>query len=187
MSYVPPHNRNNETTERKNTFQRGQHGHSHRNSYRDVGKEQAEAAAAEKIKQQERDMANTEENFPILGDCASPRVWNGKKFTDLAAEWKEADEIEKHSNAEKEASEEYNFVLPKFRTVHRFAEPEDDPPVEKSVDEWEVVQRKPRKVKRDLTEEELEAKYAVPEDDENTDTVWGGQEEHQTCWNERRF
>lgn len=186
MSYVPPHNRINETSERKKPVHRGQHGRSHRNSYRDVAKDQAEAAAVEKIKQQELDMENTEENFPVLVGQSSPRVWSGKKFTDLAAEWKEADEIEKQLNTEKETSEDYNFILPKFRTIHRFAEPEDDAPVEKVVDEWEVVQRKPRKVKRDLTEAELEAKYAVPEDEENTDTVWGGPEEHQTCWNERR-
>ena len=156
----------------------------------EVEKEKQAADALEKLKEEERGLEHTEKNFPVLGvSVANPRTWGGRKFTEMASEWKDNDEREKQTSEEKATSEEYNFVLPKFRTVRRFAEPEeelDEPEDKPAEEEWELVQRKVRKVRRDLTEEELEAKYAPRDDDENGDTVWAGTEEHQTCWDERR-
>jgi hypothetical protein len=193
MSYVPPHNRNKSTTEeptmeRKNPFQRRPQRREYRKPLWEVEKEQEAATAAEKIKEQERGLENTEENFPVLGTGVSNhRTWDGRKFNELALDWKETEDREKDIR-EEAPTEEYNFILPKFRNLHRFAEPEEEKEVreEKPSDEWELVQRKQRKVRRDLTEEELEVKYGIPEDHEPTETVWGATEEHQTCWDERR-
>jgi hypothetical protein len=196
MSYVPPHIRNKSTsveapTERKNPFHRDRRSRDrgHHKPQWEIEKEKQAADAADKIKEQERGMEHTEANFPVLGSSVSNfRAWSGRKFTEMASDWKETDDREKEILEEKPA-DDYTFVLPKFRSIRRFAEPEEeaeeshDKPAD---DEWQVVQRKQRKAKRDLTEEEMDAKFGLLDENVTEDTVWGVPEEHQTCWDERR-
>jgi hypothetical protein len=152
-----------------------------------------QAEEEEKRKQAERGLERTEENFPALGNAGAKQMtWGGRKFTDLAAEWKEETDREKEAKTvEEKRTDDSEFVLPRFHNIRRFAEPEEEIAAvsEKPVDpdgEWEIVLPKVRKEKRELTFEELEAKYGGEPDAEEDGTVWGAPEEHQTCWDERR-
>ena len=192
MSYVPPHMRNNQTMNVKNPFQRAQRPQ--RRQYVkprwEIEEDEKKAGIAEMQRQAERGLERTEENFPTLGNGATKQVnWDGRKFNELASEWKEQTEREKEVVHEEKP--EVTFSLPRFHNIRRFAEPEEifEPrPIQKYVDpdgEWNTVTRKPRKEKRDLTFEELEAKYGGEVDEDDDTTVWGGTEEHQTCWDQR--
>lgn len=146
----------------------------------EIQEEEDKKKAEEKKRAEERGLEKTEENFPSLGGSA-PRVntWGGgRKFTELAAEWKE--EADKKVEVKEE---EEKFVLPKFRNVHRFVEPEDDrppppPEIKDDNDGWTTVERKIVKKK--------EFKSMFDEDGNliEDDTVWGGEEEEETCWND---
>lgn len=178
--------------ETKNPFQRArQYRRPYFKPQWEIDEERKKAEVEEERKQAERRLERTEENFPALVSGPVKQVtWSGRKFNELAAEWKEETDKEKEV-IEAQKTEEPAFVLPRFRSIRRFAEPEDifEPPMVKAVDpegEWETVERKTRKEKRELTFEELEAKYGGEHSDEEDGTVWGAPEEHQTCWDERR-
>lgn len=162
----------------------------------EIEKEEAERIAEEKRKEQERGLENTEENFPSLVSRkhVAP-TWNGRKFAELASEWKSIDEEEK--TVKPEVKEQIvsgsEFMLPKFNNIHRFHEPEDDIRhyEEESTDKdgWVQVERKVyvpknKKTVLDYTEEDFD-----DETKDNDDTVWGAddREEHETCWDERRY
>jgi hypothetical protein len=197
MPYVPPHLRNQQPKER----------HPPRRQYDkphwQIEKEKAEAEAEEKRKEAERGLERTEENFPALGSSdIRPLGWvkdSGRKFTQLVSEWKEEEdkrkEEEEFENRRSE-SNTYAFTLPKFHTMGRFGEPEDeieDDQVEQQLvvnpqtedDGWVLVEKKFRKPKSEKTFEEFE-KDMEKIDDQEDDTVWGAPEEHETCWDERR-
>jgi hypothetical protein len=174
----------------------------------EIEEQQKKAADEEARKEAERGLEHTEENFPTLVSGPAKQItWSGRKFTELASEWKEdADRQKEISDREKadvlqeRRTEDAAFVLPRFRNIRRFAEPEEEifepRPLEKSdnpddrLDDdegvWETVVPKTRKEKRELTFEELDAKYAAESGGEDDGTVWGAPEEHQTCWDERR-
>ena len=145
----------------------------------EIQEEDDKRKAEEKKRAEERGLEKTEENFPSLGGSA-PRVntWGGgRKFTELASEWKE----EADRNVEIKEEEE-KFVLPRFRNIHRFVEPEDDTPppprqTEYDNDGWTTVERKIKK---------KEFKSMFDEDGNiiEDDTVWGGDEQEETCWND---
>jgi hypothetical protein len=145
----------------------------------EIQEEEDKKKAEEKKRAEERGLEKTEENFPSLGGSA-PRVntWGGgRKFSELASEWKE----QADTNIEVVDKEEH-FVLPRFRNIHRFIEPEDErpPPPEKTEDQndgWTTVERKIKK---------KEFKSMFDEDGNiiEDDTVWGGEEEEETCWND---
>jgi len=159
-----------------------------------IEEDMKQAEEEEKRKQAERGLERTEENFPALGNAGAKQMtWSGRKFTELASEWKEETDREKEARElEEKRTDDSDFVLPRFHNIRRFAEPEerlDETVEEKPVDEegqWETVNRKVRKEKRELTFEELEEKYGGECDAEEDGTVWGAPEEHQTCWDERR-
>jgi hypothetical protein len=144
----------------------------------EIQEEEDKKKAEEKKRAEERGLEKTEENFPSLGGSA-PRVntWGGgRKFTELASEWKE----EADRNVEIKEEEE-KFVLPRFRNVHRFIEPEDDKPLPSQTkddnDGWTTVERKIKK----------NGFKSIFDDDGNLieeDTVWGGEEQEETCWND---
>jgi hypothetical protein len=109
-SYVPPHLRNKQiaieqatteqptTMERKNPFQRERRAP--RRPYEkpqwQIEEDKAKLALDEKAKATERGLENTIENFPTLGGnpvVAPPSIWSsGRKFSELASEWKATDE-----------------------------------------------------------------------------------------------
>lgn len=145
-----------------------------------------------------------EDEFPALTAAPSVRrVWGGPtSFADKAREWsekaqKDAEEEAARKRAELESqAPSAARVLPKFRNVRRFVEPEDyeenhaeeESKPETANDEesgWTVVERKVRKKRKTLTEiadEEL----AKASDGENSDSVWNEDKElHETCWDER--
>lgn len=190
MPYVPPHMRDNQTMENKQRPPRPPRRPYYK-PFWEVEEERKKAELEEARKQAERGLERTEENFPTLGNAAAKQTtWGGRKFNELAAEWREQTDREKE--VVEEEKHDVAFVLPRFHNVRRFAEPEEEvfePRPAVSVDpegEWETVARKPRKEKRELTFEELEAKYGGETKDEEDGTVWGAPEEHQTCWDERR-
>jgi len=189
--------RNNQSMETKNAFSRPQRQpkRPQQKPRWQIEEEMKQAEEEEKRKQAERGLERTEENFPALGNAgAKPVTWSGRKFTEMAAEWKEETDREKEARElEEKRTDDSEFVLPRFRNMRRFAEPEerlDEIVEEKPVDEegeWETVNRKVRKEKRELTFEELEEKYGGECDAAEDGTVWGGTEEHQTCWDERKY
>jgi hypothetical protein len=194
--------------ERKNPFQRERRAP--RRPYEkpqwQIEEEKAKLELDEKTKATERGLENTIENFPTLGGnpvVTPPSIWSsGRKFSELASEWKATDEQnkeddERQKNREIETKRDDMFQLPRFRNVRRFAEPEDEyydeeenVPQEKKEDaeeegeEWTVVDntryRKP-KPEFDFGDDELD-NYNETEGD---GTVWGASEAHETCWDDR--
>lgn len=168
----------------------------------EIEEQQKKAADEEIRKQAERGLERTEENFPALvSGPVKQTSWSGRKFNELASEWKEdADREKEIADREKEAeviyakrADDAPFVLPRFHNIRRFAEPEEElfepRPTQKSDNPddsdggvWETVLPKIRKEKRELTFEELDAKYAAESGEEDDGTVWGAPEEHETCW-----
>ena len=209
-TYVPPHMRNKqvtndrpttEQTDGRNAFHRERRHNrpSYQKPYWQIQKEQEELLLEENKRQQERGLEDTEDNFPALGGTVvnnSASVWTGTRtFSRLATEWKE-DELKRKEEEErqKNLSAYTEFMLPRFRNIHRFGEPEDEyynqeisdqPPLtEPTKNEWKVVdRRKYRKPKPefDFNEEDVNA----PHENDEDGTVWGGTEEHETCWDER--
>lgn len=208
MSYVPPHLRNKQVTteepimESKNPFQKERRGprRPHEKPLWQIQQERDQLKLEEKKKEAERGLEDTAENFPALRGSStvvpSGSIWSGgRTFSELASEWKSTDdqrreEEERQKNASN-SSHDDTFQLPRFRSMRRFAEPEDDyeelPPAQppSGEEEWKVVNnRRYRKPKQefDFSEKDL------GEFDENEEdaTVWGAPEEHETCWDERR-
>jgi len=142
---------------------------------------------------------NNETHFPVLCTAAPKNpAWSGRKtFSQLASEWKTQDEekkrieeIEKATGIDTDAP----FVLPTFNNIHRYVEPEEEPPVEEppktlSPEDqeeigWTIVQnRKPRiKKEREFKEDDCDQSSQSSRDE----TVWNSREEHETCWDDRR-
>lgn len=211
-SYVPPHMRNRQETteqpttmERKNPFQKERRAprRPYEKPFWQIQQEKKQLELEEKKKEAEKGLEDTEENFPALQGSSAVvipgSIWSGdRKFSELASEWKSTDdqqkeEEERRKNSTKNTSHDDVFQLPRFRNVHRFAEPEDEysqeidvlPPQPPSEEEWQVVNnrryRKPKK-EFDFSEESLQDF----EENEEDGTVWGAPEEHETCWDERR-
>ena len=161
----------------------------------ELQKEQAERDAEEMRK---RALDNSDVNFPALGRAVTSTTWNsGPKFSELAADWDNDDEEKKkREEQEKEfgkrgvAGPSVTFSLPMFRPTRRFSEPdersssEEEKQAPKEDDGWTVVDntkyRKP-KSKRESDDE------GVNEQKDQDDTVWAGPEEHETCWDDRRY
>ena len=139
---------------------------------------------------EKKQLENTEENFPtLMGGVAPPPKILPKSFANLASEWKDHEEDKKVYDAMEPKYPVLN--LPKFHTIHRFVEEEEqeeqveEAPKSKPVEEeWTVVKSKykPRRAKT------LIEKYGdpdAPEEEvhEEEETVW--RESHQTCWDEK--
>lgn len=150
----------------------------------------------EKAEMDARNMEKTEDNFPALGKVVSRSVaWGGRKFTDLATEWKSEDDTRKLTTETKPEGETHpssdGFVMPTFKLTHHYAEKEeavvsDDKPVEKEEDEWVTVdhgakararqirkqQRFEEKMRRMDNGEESESEHDDNNDDQADDSCW---------------
>jgi hypothetical protein len=201
MSYVPPHLRNKQQSTETNMqepFKKDRRPH--RRTY-EIQKEQVQREADEKRKIAKNALEKTEENFPVLVNSSTSTTWNnGRKFSELAANWLEKEEEEKRKREEDEKDfgprgamrPSSTFSLPMFRPTRRFSEREEyrceeEKPAPKPVGEddgWTVVDntkyRKP-KPKCDSDDD------GVNEQKKEEDTVWSGPEEHETCWDDRRY
>lgn len=147
-------------------------------------------------KSRERDVANTDTNFPALGSAASkPNTWGGgKTFATMAAEWSIlSDEQKEEAEREKLREIRTRVQAPMFyRTrqvneeVYNTYEDEHTAQLTADDDEWNTIQKKVRIVK------------PRPEDDMNDnpglenggdkDSMWTDDQpkEHETYWDERR-
>lgn len=157
----------------------------------------------ERREAQERGMRDTEENFPRLGGAtAKPVNWSGRKFTELATEWKsEEDERKALEEAEKkgvETPKNEKFILPTFNPSRHYVETEDGedtpiPAVEETSatqgedDGWTTIDhsakfaaRRARKQKR--MEEKLK-RYDEGEEPEPADGEQNEEEQDDSCWN----
>lgn len=198
--YVPPSLRNKnpvaEVTQPEP--EKKQKSYRKRNTYSkpqwEVEKDAAEKAEREKKESEEKAaLENTEENFPSLSRAApKTNSWGGgRKFSELAVEWKtKAEEETLTKNVSEKDTSADGLVLPKFNNVHRFHEPEQEKevPLQETNDdtEWKTVRRKVYIPKKKTIEEEIKEEEEKPESD---DTVWATEEkeEHETCWDERRY
>ena len=137
-----------------------------------------------------RALEMNEENFPVLGNPgAKTTSWGGRKFSELASEWKEEQDkiVEEEALNSTRGEVREDFVLPRFMTNRRFEEPEDvveEPkPLPSPDDEWTVVSNRKVRKPKPIIDDEFEAHDEV---DETGETVWDAPEEHETCWDERR-
>lgn len=162
----------------------------------EIERENLERLQREKDEAAARAMENTEENFPTLGkSVAKPVTWNGKKFTELASEWKaDTDEQKIRAQHAKILSEQNTtddgFVMPKFDLTRHYAEnvtQQQSSSEEKSTDStWTTVNnsmktqarlaRKQRRIDEKIDRaddgEEIESES---DHDENDDSCWGVQ------------
>ena len=182
MSYVAPQLRNKqESSERVNPF------NNNRRTTRPlrakpqwlIDNEEAE----KKTKSHEEEILKiveerTEEHFPSLGgNVARENVWNGgKKFSELAAEWKESDKPIEVVVVEDKRS----FVLPKFNNIRNFIDDEIPRPTPLPVaeDGWTEVKTKKKFKGPDDFKSIFDEEGNLLEEE----TVWNNQEE-DSCWN----
>uniref|UniRef100_A0A6C0EPA6 Uncharacterized protein n=1 Tax=viral metagenome TaxID=1070528 RepID=A0A6C0EPA6_9ZZZZ len=202
MAYVPPHRKSNQSImPQTNTAPIQRERRQYPRSSVDTYKEKAKHEAEERVKTDLRNIEKTDDNFPVLGKGITHSVsWNvtsGRTFSELASDWKvDDDERKEREQREKETGRKENdvFVLPHFRNVRRFSEPEDDyleeEPEHVAVDiqdedsGWTRVDyRKYRKAK---PEKEFNDEEVMNEPNGEDESVWVAPEEHETCWDERR-
>lgn len=215
-SYVPPHLRNKQVTteqptteqsttmERKNPFQKERRAprRPHEKPFWQIEQEKAKLELEEKKKAEERGLEDTVENFPTLGGntvTAPSSMWSAtRKFSELASDWKSTDdqrkeEEERRKNRTEDTRHEHTFQLPRFRSMRRFSEPEDeyyeegDLRTEQPIPEeekWTLVDN--RKYRKPKAEFDFSEDGFDDREDEEDGTVWGAPEEHETCWDDRR-
>jgi hypothetical protein len=163
---------------------------------------QSERAKKAEALRQEKTLAalkTTETNFPGLGGsvCKTTPAWNNK-FSDLASDWKQADDEKKDEEyrQEKRRQEQLNkqrVILPNFYNRRRFAEPGDEAQPEPSAeelqsspkedDEWTTVVRKTRKPKPEI---DYSAEQESSEEQIEEDTVWNNEDDGQR-WDKHGF
>lgn len=145
--------------------------------------------------EENKKLAVTEDNFPSLTKTVTAKpTWGGKKFSELATEWKDSDDLNAAMREEDAAhvSGRYDtFVLPRFNPIRYYVD--EPPPVYEEPEDtsapldddgWVRVEKK-LKVKREKSFEELEEEYN--NEGEQDDTVWNdGPEEHETCWDSHK-
>lgn len=132
------------------------------------------------------------QNFPSLGVSTTKQTtWNGRKFSELAKEWKEKKELDDMTKQLGTSSSIETFTLPKFNNIRKFHEKEDatilvEEKPETDDSEWKTVERKVYIPKKKTIEDEIKEEEKKEESD---DTVWGTdeKEEYETCWDERRY
>lgn len=185
MSYVPPQLRNkqsvsfNEPLERHNPF-----GNARKTTRPVRTKPQwlIESEEAEKKTRSHEEETlkileeRTEEHFPSLGgNVARENVWSGgKKFSELAAEWKETDKP-----VEQVVEDKRSFVLPTFNNVRNFTDEIPRPsPLPVADDEWVEVKTKKYMKKPDDFKSIFDEEGNLLEEE----TVWN-ENEDDSCWN----
>lgn len=142
-----------------------------------------------------RAIEKTEDNFPTLGKIpVKNTVWGGKKFTELASDWKAADEERKaEEEKRKEQQKHDSFVMPRFNLQHHYVEPEDEEntvvhstsPVVEEEDTWTTVDTTAKKyaqlVRREQRREERLRRMDAGEESEPSSEE---DEEEDSCWNQ---
>lgn len=159
----------------------------------------------EKAPEPEMKIENNEENFPALGQAvAKATPWTGRRFTELASDWKKDDDEKKILNMVRPKEDiDAGFVMPQFNPSQRFVEEEEiveAPPsstVQSEDDEgWTTVDRTNRRMaqmeKRLRRKDEYlrrldEGQEPVGEEkSDEEDSAWGNQPEaHETYWDQR--
>lgn len=157
--------------------------------------------------ERQKALENTEENFPSLGRniSAKPNTWLGRRFTELAADWKAEDDDRKAAediqNTQGRDVRPDTFVMPQFTLRHHYVEPEDEeyeeeeeisapqpiqPPNEEE-DGWVTVdsgaKKRARMIRKQRRYEDRmrrldDGEEIEPEHDENDE-----QPQDDTCWN----
>jgi hypothetical protein len=162
---------------------------------------QSERAKKAEALRQEKTLAalkTTDTNFPGLGGsvCKTTPAWNNK-FSDLASDWKQADDEKKDEEYRQEKRRQEQLakqrvVLPNFYNRRRFAEPGDEAQPEptdelqcspKEDDEWTTVVRKTRKPKPEI---DYSAEQESSEEQIEEDTVWNNEDDGQR-WDKHGF
>ena len=198
-TYVPPHLRNgNKPAERE----KPRYNNNRRRDFKPQWEAEKEAAEQKKREEDEKNLQNTEDNFPSLSSTVrNTRVWasTGKSFAQLASEWEvkqkkdeEQDALEKRRIEEYESRRRtyYNTPLPQFNNVGRYVEPEDEneetqqSPQKEDNDGWTLVDRKKVRKQKEIDLDDGESSSSSEPDD----TVWNNDqpEEYETCWDDKR-
>jgi hypothetical protein len=163
--------------------------------YRNYGKARWEIEKEEAERKRQEDIARglerTEENFPQLGNATAKTLsWGGRKFTDLANEWKEQEDMKKsaETEVEKPVEDTDDFIMPKFQPTFRYYEPEQLPeekPVAQEDDGWVTVdnfaKKKAKQAKKQARLQEKLRRYDDGGDLEYNDE--SDEEKDDTCWN----
>lgn len=135
-----------------------------------------------------------ESAFPALGKTVQTTkpAW-GKKFSELASEWKEKEEEEKVLEPIKK--EEKEISLPRFNPVHTFVEKDETPQSEvEDTSDWTTVDRTAKKLAQLARKQKREDERLKRLDDgeefesehSEDETCWNdGPAAHETCWDER--
>lgn len=160
----------------------------------EIEKERIEKERQEAI---ERGLKPTEENFPALGNSTAKKVtWSGRKFTELANEWKSEDDNRKEiAELRKRVETTYTvdkFALPSFHPSHHFVEEEGETevlpaPVSNTETEWvtvdRIAKRNAERARREACKIER-LRYMDEHPDEEPEPA---EEEHieeeESCWN----
>lgn len=174
----------------------------------EIEKERVAAeAAAKRASTEKAILEKTENNFPSLGGAskAAPS-WSGRKFSELAADWKRDDDDRKAEEDRKKNSKHVDdnfFILPKFNNVRRFVEEDEydeeeyygethetsiQEPVENDETGWTSVSNRKVRKQKVLPSINDENFMRDPDEDEKPkdDSVWNGPLEHETYWDERK-
>lgn len=135
-----------------------------------------------------------ESAFPSLGKTvqATKPAW-GKKFSELASEWKDKEEEEKILEPIKK--EEKEISLPRFNPAHKFVEKDETPqPEVEDTSDWTTVDRSVKKLsqlarkqkRQDDKLKRLDDGEEFHSENSEDDTCWNdGPAAHETCWDDR--
>jgi hypothetical protein len=133
--------------------------------------------------------AFNETNFPsiVAGVGAAAPASFEKSFTAVTQATVEAEERERNRQAALRRAEERakyelsGIYVPRFRSAKPVADEEDEPPAPEfvpskmDVDGFQIVKKKARKTKRELTTAELNAKYAETASDSEEEADVNGE------------
>ena len=164
----------------------------------EVEKERLEQEKAEK---DARNMEQTEENFPSLVTTRpTMTTWSGRKFSELASEWKaDADErkVLQDSNKTSGGSTSHatdGFVMPTFKLSHHYVESEetavsnDEHIVKKEEDEWVTVdhgaKHRARLIRKQQRFEEKMRRMDAGEESESEPDDINDDQVDDSCWND---
>lgn len=148
-----------------------------------------------KVEPVEEKLTLDESSFPALGSTVKTTkpVW-GKKFSELASEWKTQEEESKILDSPKK--DDRDIVLPRFNPTHKFVEQETAvPEPQEEESDWTTVDRTAKKLaqlarKQQRIDEKMrrmdEGEDVESDKSEPEDTCWNdGPAAHETCWDER--
>ena len=163
----------------------------------EIEKEEAERKKKDKAA---KNMEFTTENFPSLGGggVKAPVVWGGRKFSELASDWK-ADSDEKKAAEEKAKQgfvkkDDHLFVMPTFHPSAYYVEEDEEeesaPVVEKNQEEndddgWVTVDHSlKREIRKARKQARFEEKMRRFDNGEEPEDEHHSEKEDDSCWQE---